>query len=108
VTKRTDALPKAVKKEIRQLAGVVHERLLAAELAKLDGQFARWRGGEWDAFALAVEVHRFHEGAPRKLWLAFNTHDLRELSVLLRGALVDGTLRLEEATGEVLAFLEGK
>jgi hypothetical protein len=108
VIKRTDALPKAVKKEIRQLAGEVHERLLAAELAKLDGLFARWRGGELDAFEMAAEVHRFHEGQPRRLWLAFNTHDLRELSVLLRGALVDGTLRLEDASAEVLAFLEGK
>ena len=106
--KRTDGLPKALKKEIRQLAGVVHERLLGAELTKLDAQFARWREGGLDVFELAVEVHKFHEGPPRKWWLQFNTHDLRVLGVMVREALEDGTLRVEEVSAEALQFLEGK
>ena len=55
-----------MKWEIRQLAGVVHERLPAAELRKLAAEFARWRRKELDAFELAAAVHRFHEGPPHE------------------------------------------
>ena len=61
MTKRYDDLPKVLKREIRELAGVVHERLLTAEL---------------DAVELAETLHRFREGPPREPWLMFNTNHL--------------------------------
>lgn len=51
-SRRTDDLPKALKREIRQMAGVLHERLLAAELRTLDAEFARWKEGAIDAVEL--------------------------------------------------------
>jgi len=105
MTKRYDDLPKALKREIRELAGVVHERLLAAELRKLDGEFARWRTGEMDAFELSTLVHKFHEGPPRELWLKFNTHDVRELGWWVSAALADRTMREDEVSVEVRQFL---
>ncbi len=104
----THDLPKAMKREIRQLGAVVHERLLAAELRKLDAEFARWRSGEIDAFELGSLIHRFHEGPPRQLWLSFNTHHVGALSHHLTEALAEGTLRPEEVSEETLAFLSRK
>ena len=52
---RFEQLPKGIKREIRQLAGVMHERLLAEELRKLEGEFARWRRKELDAFVAVME-----------------------------------------------------
>ena len=106
--RRTDNLPKALKREIRDLGGVLHERLLAAELGKLEVEFARWRAGELDAIELSTLIHKFHEGPPRKLWLQFNTNDVRELGWYLSKALAEGTMRVEEFSEEALAFLGGK
>lgn len=72
---RTDELPKAVKKEIRRL-------------------------GELGAFERAAAVHRFHEGRPRKLWIAFNTN---QASILIF-RVVEGW-REEEISEEPMAEL---
>lgn len=103
--RRTDDLPKALKREIRDLGGVLHERLLAAELAKLDAEFARWRAGEFDAIELSTLIHKFHEGPPRKLWIQFNTNDVRQLGSYLQNALAEGTMRVDEFSEEALWFL---
>ena len=108
MTKRYDDLPKALKREIRQLAGVVHERLLAMELRKLDAEFARWRLGEIDALELSALVHKFHEGPPRELWLKFNTNDVRILSWFVTEALADRMIREDEVSAEVRQFLARK
>ena len=102
---RFEQLPKGMKWEIRQLAGVVHERLLAAELRKLEGEFARWHRKELDAFELAAAVHRFHEGPPRRLLNAFNTNHIEVLIFKVREALEQGVLREEEISEEVIQLL---
>jgi hypothetical protein len=105
VNTRTDELPKPVKREIRQLAGLVHERLLALELRKLEGEFARWRLGELDAFELAALVHKFHEGQPRKLWSAFNTNQVSILIFRVREGWKMGILAEAEISAEMMAEL---
>ena len=102
---RFEQLPKGIKREIRQLAGVVHERLLAAELRKLEGEFARWHRKELDVFELAAAVHRFHEGPPRRLLNAFNTNHIEVLLFKVREALEQGVLREEEISEEVIQLL---
>jgi hypothetical protein len=108
MTKRYDDLPKALKREIRELASVVHERLLAVELRRLDGEFVKWRAGEMDAFELSAVIHKFHEGLPRELWLKFNSHDVRELGWYVSAALADRTMREDEVSVEVRQFLARK
>lgn len=106
--RRTDDLPKALKREIRDLGGVLHERLLGAELAKLEAEFARWRAGEIDAVELSTLIHKFHEGPPRTLWIMFNTHDVRVLGYHLGEAIKEGTMRVDEFSEEALRFLGSK
>lgn len=101
-------MPKALKREIRDLGGVLHERLLGAELAKLEAEFARWRAGELDAIELSTLIHKFHEGPPRTLWIMFNTHDVRVLGYHLGEAIKEGTMRVEEFSEEALRFLGSK
>jgi len=105
VLTRFEQLPKGMKREIRQLAGAMHERLLAAELCKLDGEFARWRRKELDAFELAAAVHRFHEGPPRRLLNTFNTNHIEVLIFKVREGLERGLLREEEISEEVIELL---
>ncbi|MFN0100725.1 MAG: hypothetical protein ACKV2U_01410 [Bryobacteraceae bacterium] len=102
---RFDEMPKAMKREIRHLAGVVHERLLAAELKKLEREFARWDRKELDAFELAAAIHRFHEGAPRRLLSAFNTNRVEVLLFRVRDGVEEGTLKEVEIGEELLALL---
>jgi len=96
---------KELKHEIRHLAGVAHERLLAAELTRLESRFSDWRNGEMDAFELSALLHRFHEGEARKLWITFNTNSILTLEVRVGEALQDGTLIAEECSAAALAHL---
>jgi hypothetical protein len=58
----------ANQKKLRELAGLAYRRELAAELAKLEAKFARWRSGDIDPFELSDEIHRFHDGVSRELY----------------------------------------
>lgn len=97
-------LTKSLQKEIADLAQRAHERALSAELAQLEDQFRRWRNGELDAFELSAAIHRFHEGPPRRLWLAFNTNQKAVLGALVEQSLADGLLKIEELTDEARAY----
>lgn len=99
---------KELKHEIRRLAALAHERLLAAELTRLEERFVEWRAGGIDTFELSSLVHRFHEGQVRQLWITFNTNSILTLEVLVGEALQDGTLLAEECSAEALAHLRGR
>ncbi|HEU0120945.1 MAG TPA: hypothetical protein VFQ91_10500 [Bryobacteraceae bacterium] len=103
---RSHELSAELRHEIRQLANVVHERLLGRELETLELEFARWRSGELDAFELSALLHRFHEGTPRRLWLEFNTNRMAELTVRLCDSLRTGILDTGEVSAELLAHLQ--
>lgn len=87
------------------MAGVLHERLLAAELRTLDAEFARWKEGAIDAVELSTLIHKFHEGPPRQLWMQFNTNHVPILGYHLKNALAEGVMRPEEFSVEALEFL---
>ena len=63
-----EKLTKSVKKKLRSLAGLAHERELTAELSTLEAQFAHWRTGQLTAFELAELIHSFHDGVARTLY----------------------------------------
>jgi len=103
---RPDELPEAMRGEVRALAELVHERLLAEELAKLDADFGRWRKRELNSFELESAIHRFQEGLPRQLWLRFNTNQMRVLLQRVEEGLASGVLREAELSEELLAQIK--
>jgi hypothetical protein len=95
---------KSQRRLLRELAGKAHDRELARELGALEADFARWRQGEIDVHELSEQIHRFHNGPARRLYLDYMSTHL-ELSV--GAALGRGVLSEEEATPEILEALKG-
>lgn len=89
---------------LRELAGKAYHRELTRELGTLEADFARWRREEIDVHALSEQIHRFHNGPARRLYVDYtNTHP--EMAV--GSAIGRGILTEEEATPEILEALKG-
>jgi hypothetical protein len=95
-------LPKAVKKKLRELVRLAHDRELTTALATLEKDFERWRAKELDAFALNDRIHAFHDGDSRTLYksYALSTPDLSVAHAVARGIITEA-----EAGPEVLEAL---
>lgn len=104
-----DRLSKPLKKKLRALVALAHERELAQELAQLEKHFLRWRAGEIDAFALNDLVHRYHDGSSRELYkrYTFGTLELIAASAIARGIVSEAEAGPEvtAALGPQLAFM---
>ena len=98
-----DLEAKAVRRKLRELAGLAYTRELGAELAKLEAEFSRWRSGEIDPFELSDRIHRFHDGKSRQLYVAY---DARNADVSVARAVADGILERAEVPADILAALE--
>jgi hypothetical protein len=96
-------LSKPLKKELRQLLGVGHVRLLAAELRGLDARFGAWKAGEIDAFELSQQIHVFHNGPQRELYVRFSTRGIE--TTMVSGLVVDGVLSEGDLSPELLEAL---
>jgi hypothetical protein len=95
---------KSQRRLLRELAGRAYDRELARELGPLEADFARWRRGEIDVHGLSEQIHRFHNGPARRLYLDYtSTH--REIAV--GAAIGRGILTEEEATPEIFEALKG-
>jgi hypothetical protein len=95
---------KSQRRLLRELAGRAYDRELARELGAIDTDFARWRRGEIDVHALSEQIHRFHNGPARRLYLDYTgTH----LEIAVGAAIGRGILTEEEATPEILEALRG-
>ena len=95
---------KSQRQLLRELSGKAYDRELARELGALETDFVRWRRGEIDVHELSEQIHRFHNGPARRLYLDYTGNHL-ELSV--GAALGRGVLTEEEATPEILEALKG-
>jgi hypothetical protein len=95
-------LTKGQRRKLRDLGGIAYERDLSEHLARLEGEFRRWRVGEIDPFALAEAIHQFHKGPAREL---FSTYVTSDLDFAVARAIHRGVLRQEEAGAEVLEIL---
>jgi hypothetical protein len=93
---------KAQRRRLRELGGIAYERDLSGELAKLESAFARWRGGEIDAFELSEVIHRFHQGPSREL---FSKYDHSNLEWAVAHAIHRGVITEEEAGAEATELL---
>ena len=72
--------PKAIKRLVREWAGIAHDRDLRQALGALHGQFGRWERGEISSFELNDFVHQFHDGASREIWKRYATNHLNQQS----------------------------
>jgi hypothetical protein len=94
--------PKAIKRLVREWAGIAHERDLRQELGALHGQFGRWERGEITTFELNDFVHQFHDGASRETWKRYATNHLEPA---VARAVTLGVLRKEELPRELLQHI---
>jgi hypothetical protein len=95
---------KSQRRLLQELAGRAHDRELARELGALEGDFARWRRGEIDGNQLSEQIHRFHNGPARRLYLNYTGN---HLEAMVGAALSRGVLTEEEATPEIFEALKG-
>ncbi|MGO8669837.1 MAG: hypothetical protein ACLQVD_00475 [Capsulimonadaceae bacterium] len=68
-------IPKAVKRELRELAGKAYEVELSAHLKKLSRHFDAWKSGAIDCWDLQERIHNFHNGPARKLLSLYDGRD---------------------------------
>lgn len=89
-----DDLSKAVRRAIRELAGLAHERELAAELTKLRAEFEAWSAGQITPFELQQVIHEFHDGVSRQLYNRYTSGST--LPHVVAAAVVRGTISVAE------------
>jgi hypothetical protein len=95
-------LTKAQRRRLKQLHATAHSRELSTELAKVESAFARWRSGEIDAFVLSDEIHRFHDGPSKELYVTYRS----ALEFPVANAIHRGIISSDEAGPEVMQALE--
>jgi hypothetical protein len=91
--------PKRVKRQLRDLAGIAHEREVRRHLEELYEQFAGWKAGAVDTFDLTAKIHEFHNGPHRKL---FAQYCASYVDLIVAAALVDGVLIESEVPAEAM------
>ena len=64
---------KTIRKKLRELAGLAHERELSSALETLDRHFAQWRRQKIDCFELNDRIHSFHQKTSRELWKTYSS-----------------------------------
>ena len=99
-----DQTPKHIKRALRQLAGRAYEVELGRALTALQSQFGRWERGEINAFDLSEEIHRFHQGPARELYLCYATGHPK---AAVAHAIATGILERTQIAPDVLDELAG-
>ena len=95
---------KAIRKELRFLNGLAHERYLDHALGELQQQFSRWETKEIDGFELKEVIHQFHNGQARKLYTYFSGSQRMNDSRVAR-AVVEGLINESEISQETLTAI---
>ena len=89
---------KTIRKKLRELASLAHERELSSALETLDSHFARWRRQEIDCFELNDRIHSFHQKTSQELW---KTYSSMEDNFLVCRAVKLGILSKEDVPEKV-------
>lgn len=104
------AMPKPLKRALREAAMVAHEEELRRALVPLEAAFQRWRAGDVGSGELAELIHEFHDGPARDL---FKKYNYGQLELAVAHAIVSGVLdrsrlpgELVEALGRAITFYE--
>jgi carbamoylphosphate synthase large subunit len=97
-------VPKRIKRQVREWAGIAHARDLRKALGELRAQFDRWERGEIDSFELNERVHRFHQDTSREIWKRYATGHPEPA---VASAVAAGVFRKEELPSELLQHIAG-
>ena len=95
-------IPKRIKRQVREWAGIAHDRDLRKGFGELRVQFGRWERGEIDSFELNELVHRFHQETSREIWKRYAT---THLEPAVASAVAVGVLRKEELPSDLLQHI---
>jgi hypothetical protein len=87
-------LSKAVRRVIRELAGLAYERELTAELTKLRAEFDAWSAGQITPFELQQIIHEFHDGVSRQLFNRYTSGS--KFPHVVAAAVMRGTISVAE------------
>jgi hypothetical protein len=94
----THQYAKTIRKKLRELAGLAHERELSRAMETLDSYFVRWHRQEIDCFELNDQIHSFHQKTSQELW---KTHSSMEDNFLVCRAVKLGILSKEDVAEKV-------
>ena len=92
---------KSIRRELRTLNGLAHERYLDRALGELQQQFARWESKEIDGFELKEAIHQFHNGPARDLYVYFGGSQRMNDSRVAK-AIAAGVISRTELSKETL------
>ena len=99
----TANLTKAQKRELGRVAGLAYERELSVALSELEVYFQRWREGQIEPHDVSDEIHKFHQGASRKLWSRY--HGVDDYLVAVE-AIATGVVERQEVAADLLQIME--
>lgn len=91
--RKMSEVPKAMKRLVREWAGIAHERDLRKALGELGREFDRMERGELSPFELNDLVHRYHQDESREIWKRYASNHLEPA---IASAIVAGVLKREE------------
>ena len=93
---------KRIKRLLRELADRAYAEALGRELSKLHESFHAWQAGKLSPFDLGEEIHRFHQGPNRELYVLY---DPRNRDIAVARAIIEGLLPEASVPEEVRAYL---
>jgi hypothetical protein len=93
---------KRINRLLRELADRAYDEALGRELSKLEESFRAWRAGKLAAFDLTQEIHRFHQGPNRELYIHYTS---RLYELVVARAVVQGLLSESSLPEEIRGHL---
>jgi hypothetical protein len=96
--------PKRIKRRLRELAAVAHERAVRVHLERLAEDFRRWQAGTLDTWTMCDRIHLFHDGPSRDLFVQYTRGPA---GMTVAHALATGLLRESEVDAEAREVIAG-
>lgn len=93
---------KRINRLLRELTGRAYQEALSRELSRLQESFHAWQAGKLSAFDLNEEIHRFHQGPSRELYVHYTS---RLYELVVARAVVQGLLSESSLPEEIRIHL---
>jgi hypothetical protein len=84
---------KSIRKKLRELADIAHDRELGQHLSALQEEFGSWKSGNISPHELSDRIHEFHDGPSRDVWLFYNRF---KTDIIVARALNEGLIAESE------------